>query len=108
MGVIANILPAVTRQIRSDPVGAVPPRPGLVRRLLACLPQRGNAQTRLALVERIVLAPRQTLTLVEADGQRVLIATAHEGSPTFCLLDNSPRHTQRNRCDEVPFEGTVA
>ena len=45
----------------------------------------------LALLERITLAPRQSLAMVEADGRRFLVATSAEGSPTFYPLDTTPR-----------------
>jgi flagellar biosynthetic protein FliP len=38
-------------------------------------------------VERIALAPRQSLALVEAEGRRFLVATSPEGAPTFYALD---------------------
>jgi flagellar biogenesis protein FliO len=41
----------------------------------------------LALLERITLAPRQSLALVEAEGRRFLVATSAEGSPAFHPLD---------------------
>lgn len=40
----------------------------------------------LRLVERIALAPRQSLALIEADGQRLLVATCPDGSPAFYAL----------------------
>ena len=46
-----------------------------------------RSQPRLALVERIALAPRQSLALVEAEGRRFLVATSPEGAPTFYALD---------------------
>jgi flagellar biogenesis protein FliO len=42
---------------------------------------------RLALVDRITLAPRQSLALVEAEGRRFLVATSPEGAPVFYALD---------------------
>jgi len=42
---------------------------------------------RLAVLERIALAPRQTLALVEADGRRFLVATSPDGTPCFQALD---------------------
>jgi hypothetical protein len=42
---------------------------------------------RLRLVERIALAPRQSLALVEAEGRRFLVATSAEGGPAFYALD---------------------
>ena len=55
---------------------------------------------RLALVERITLAPRQSLALIEAEGRRILVATSAEGGPAFYPLDQnaSPRaYADRNR-----------
>ena len=46
-----------------------------------------DARPRLELVERIALAPRQSLALVEAEGQRILVATSPEGAPAFYALD---------------------
>jgi hypothetical protein len=42
---------------------------------------------RLDVLERLTLAPRQSLALVEADGQRILVATSAEGTPCFYPLD---------------------
>ncbi|HEU5351253.1 MAG TPA: flagellar biosynthetic protein FliO [Terracidiphilus sp.] len=42
---------------------------------------------RLALVERITLAPRQQLALVEAEGRHLLVAISPEGGPVFYALD---------------------
>jgi hypothetical protein len=42
---------------------------------------------KLALVERITLAPKQTLALVEAEGRRFLVASSAEGAPAFYPLD---------------------
>jgi hypothetical protein len=69
---------------------------GLAAWLLGRL--RGPARPRpsLTLLERITLAPRQSLALVEAEGRRFLVATSAEGSPTFLPLDKAalipPRH----------------
>jgi hypothetical protein len=51
---------------------------------------RHNAP-RLALLERITLAPRQSLAMVEAEGRRFLVATSAEGSPAFYALDERGR-----------------
>ena len=45
------------------------------------------AEPRLALIERIALAPRQSLALVEAEGRRILVAISAEGGPAFYPLD---------------------
>jgi hypothetical protein len=62
---------------------------GLAGWLLGRLRNRVRAQPRLALLERISLAPRQTLSLVEAEGRRFLIASSPEGSPAFYPLEGS-------------------
>jgi flagellar biogenesis protein FliO len=50
---------------------------------------------RLAVVERIALAPRQSLALVEAEGRRFLVATSNEGTPAFYALDEPLRDPLR-------------
>jgi len=64
---------------------------GLAGWLMAKLRSRPRAERRLALLERIALAPRQSLALVEAEGRRILVATSTEGGPAFYPLDE--RHT---------------
>jgi flagellar biogenesis protein FliO len=50
---------------------------------------------RLALLERIALAPRQSLALVETEGRRFLVATSSEGAPAFYALDERARPAAR-------------
>jgi flagellar biogenesis protein FliO len=50
-------------------------------------------RARLELLERITLAPRQSLVLVEADGRRFLVASSTEGSPSFYPLDGARSST---------------
>jgi hypothetical protein len=61
---------------------------GLAGWLLQRLGGQSRPRPKLALVERITLAPRQTLSLVEAEGRRLLIATSPEGAPAFYPLDD--------------------
>lgn len=68
-------------------VGAVERSGGLAAWLLQRLGAKPRPRPRLALLERLTLAPRQTLSLVEADGRRLLIATSPEGTPAFYALD---------------------
>jgi flagellar biogenesis protein FliO len=63
------------------------PGGGLAGWLIERLGGRGRQRPRLELLERIALAPRQTLALVEADGRRFLVATSAEGSPAFHALE---------------------
>jgi len=60
---------------------------GLVEWLLARLRRSSQPEPRLALLERVTLAPRQSLALVEAEGRRFLVATSQEGGPAFYALD---------------------
>ena len=57
--------------------------------LLARWHSRQRAEPRLALLERITLAPRQSLALIEAEGRRILVATSAEGGPAFYPLDEN-------------------
>jgi len=64
---------------------------------------QSRPRARLELLERITLAPRQTLAMIEADGRRFLVATSAEGSPAFFSLEGrlgpgvsaGPRQTRR-------------
>ena len=60
---------------------------GLAGWMMRKLCGKQRAQPRLTLVERITLAPRQSLALVEAEGRRILVATSAEGGPAFYPLD---------------------
>ncbi|MGA7858951.1 MAG: flagellar biosynthetic protein FliO [Terracidiphilus sp.] len=62
---------------------------GWAGRLLARWHGRPRVEPRLALVERITLAPRQSLALIEAEGRRILVATSAEGGPAFYPLDEN-------------------
>jgi len=62
---------------------------GLGAWLLAKWHGRHRTAPRLALVERITLAPRHSVALIEAEGRRILVATSAEGSPAFYPLDEN-------------------
>ena len=64
-------------------------RTGLATWLMDRFHHRASAERRLALVDRISLAPRQTVALIEADGQRLLVATAPDGAPVFYPLPSA-------------------
>jgi flagellar biogenesis protein FliO len=56
---------------------------------------RQQREPQLKLLERIALAPRQSLALVEAEGRRILVATSAEGGPAFYPLDEESRFRPR-------------
>jgi hypothetical protein len=69
-------------------------RSGLAGWLLKTLLARAQGigvprKSRLALVDRISLAPRQSLALVDAEGRRFLVATSQDAGPAFYPLDRS-------------------
>src|ERR1700735_5522353 len=68
---------------------------GWARWLLAKWQGRRRAEPRLALLERITLAPRQSLALIEAEGRRILVATSTDGGSAFYALDG--RESQGGR-----------
>ena len=68
---------------------------GLAGWLLERLRAHRGGQPRLALLERISIAPRQSLALVEAEGRRFLVATSPEGAPAFYALDDRARRAVR-------------
>lgn len=70
------------------------------------------APPRLALVERITLAPRQSLALIEAEGRRLLVATSPEGAPAFYSLDgarlSAPPEPRTRTRRAMPQSGRVS
>jgi flagellar biogenesis protein FliO len=58
---------------------------------------------RLEVLERIALAPRQSLALVEADGRRFLVASTADGAANFYPLDCShDRAAEKRRQNPSP------
>jgi flagellar biogenesis protein FliO len=60
---------------------------GAMSWLLHHLGAATRPHARLAVVERVALAPRQSLVLVEAEGRRLLVAMSAEGAAAFYALD---------------------
>ena len=74
---------------------SIPKMGGVAGWLLARLRPQSRPRPSLTLLERITLAPRQSLALVEAEGRRFLIATSAEGAPAFYALeDHAGRHVR--------------
>jgi hypothetical protein len=61
----------------------------LLPRLREWLRRTPRPRPHLALVERIALAPRQSLVLVEAEGRRLLVVTSADGAAAFYPLDET-------------------
>jgi hypothetical protein len=59
---------------------------GWTGRLVDWLHRERRPRPRLELLEKITLAPKQSLALVEAEGRRFLVATSAEGTPAFYPL----------------------
>lgn len=76
--------------------------------LLHHLSTTARPRARLAVVERVALAPRQSLVLVEAEGRRLLVATSSEGAAAFYALDRPSEmpHGEEGR-EAVELKGYV-
>lgn len=94
-----------------------PPMGGLAGWLLGRLRAGRRSQPRLELIERISLAPRQSLALVEAEGRRFLVATSPEGAPAFYPLEDrdlrngfsqTPSSRKSKRVGEQSLAGRVS
>lgn len=81
--------------MKQDEEGRTAAVGGIAGWLLGRLRSGGRARRRLELVERIALAPRQSLALVEAEGRRFLVATSPEGAPAFYALDERAARERR-------------
>ncbi|MGA3046946.1 MAG: flagellar biosynthetic protein FliO [Terracidiphilus sp.] len=79
------------------------PGAGLAGWLLGRLRGSEHSRPRLEMLERIALAPRQSLALVEAEGRRFLVATSAEGAAAFYALDGQgdPGKPMRGRTPPV-------
>jgi flagellar biogenesis protein FliO len=75
---------------------------GLAGWLAARLAARRRPGHRLELLERIALAPRQSLALIEAEGRRLLVATSAEGSPAFYNLEGGGDRSARPQAGARP------
>ncbi len=78
---------------------------GLTGWLLKRLRLPRRERPRLELLERIALAPRQSLALVEAEGRRFLVATSAEGGPAFYALDTEASIADARTADARPDGG---
>lgn len=95
MGVFAN---AIMAGPLTSSLAAGKRRSGLGAWLLERLQQRSVAEPRLRMLERIRVTPRQTMALIEADGERFLVAAGESGAPVVFPLKEARRKTmQRNR-----------
>jgi len=88
---VKDLMKKLQQIAKETPVTAT--RAGLAAWLLDRLRKSRRPQPRLALVERIALAPRQALSLVEAEGRRFLVATSAEGAPVLYPLDRDCRQS---------------
>jgi len=92
----------------SQSEAAARPAGGLAMWVLERLRRTPRCAPRLALLERITLAPRQSLALVEAEGRRLLVATSPEGAPTFYALDGQPMRTVMARSASTKRAGRIS
>lgn len=56
---------------------------------------RSSREPRLALIERISLAPKQSLALVEAEGRRFLVASSADGAAAFYPIEDARQRPSR-------------
>ena len=96
MGVFANALSLAVGKKDTASGEDRQKRPGLGAFLFERL-RRATKQPQLALIERINLAPRQTVALIEADGQRLLVATSPDGAPSFYPLKPTASRSSATR-----------
>ena len=106
MGVFINALHI--GQNRATSLNPPDSRPGLGTWLLDLFHRRALREPRLAVVERITLAPRQTVALIEADGQRLLVAIAPDGAPAFYPLLPLSRQKPAPRSRKPALQGDNA
>ena len=70
------------------------PWSGLAGWLIAKLRNRSLHTPQLLVLERVALAPRQSLVLVETEGRRLLVATSADSAPAFFPLNAAASRRQ--------------
>jgi len=78
----------------------------IVSWLLDRMRHRPRPQPRLAVLERIALAPRHSLALIEAEGRKLLVATSQDGAPAFYALDAIGRPMAASRQSVSAWRGS--
>lgn len=81
---------------------------GVWRSISERLHRRCSAPSRLALVEKISVAPRQSIALIEVDGEKVLVGLSPAESPRFFQLKAGQSRLSKEMDRKIPLEGTVA
>jgi hypothetical protein len=74
---------------------------GLIARLLRGWQVSAERPARLALIARIELGARQTVALIEAEGERLLVASSADGGVSFFPLNGSD--SNRDESSARPF-----
>jgi flagellar biogenesis protein FliO len=79
---------------------------GVTAAIFARLHRSGTEMPRLAVLGRVNIAPKQSVALIEVEGERLLVGTSQDRAPRLFRL--SARHQDRQAPEEIPLEGTVA
>jgi len=103
VGVFANAL--VTAIGEDRPVGWVRNWRGAAAWILERV-HRVARPSRIAVLEKISLAPRQSLALIEVDGERLLVGTSQQVQLQFHALRKSGSRIE-TVWERIPVEGTV-
>jgi hypothetical protein len=68
---------------------------------LSKLSRDPKVRPRLTLIERITLAPKQTLALIEAEGRHFLVAMSQESAPCLYPLDPEVKSLDLHHLERV-------
>lgn len=88
--------------------GLIPNWTGIVGRLFGHIHQIAATPRRLAVVQRISVGPRQSIALIEADGEALLVGTSSEGPPQFYRISSKSPSRGQEWGPEIRMEGTVS
>jgi len=86
------------------------PTPGIAAWMLRHFHPGKRPPPRLKILERVTLAPRQSLTLIEAEGRTLLVATSPDCAPTFLSVDEAITNASsvdHMRMQAIPIRGTL-
>ena len=81
---------------------------GLAGWVLQRLHASASSEKRLVVLERVTLAPKHALVLVQAEGRKFLVATSPEGTPAFLELGALDEAAESEAVAERPFSNEMA
>ena len=103
MGAFANALSNAA--IKNGPIRTILSWRSVTATIFERLSRRATAIPKMAVLERVNVAPRQFIALIDVEGEKLLVSASQNGSPRFFRLTASRGNGRSG--ERIPIEGTV-